>query len=145
MLFAVPDSLDLRTAALTEPLAVTLRGVWHSGAQAGDSVVVMGAGPIGLLATRRCMPAESPMCVVEPNPDRRRFAERFGSRLPRPTTCSRGRRSSQVGTGRARLYPVMRRCSRTRWSVLGYAGTVVIPGITVGRPEIYTMLLAVNG
>ena len=44
----VPDTLDLETAALTEPLSVALHGVNRSGADAGSKVVVFGAGPIGL-------------------------------------------------------------------------------------------------
>jgi 2-desacetyl-2-hydroxyethyl bacteriochlorophyllide A dehydrogenase len=44
----IPDALPFETAALIEPLAVALHGVNRSGARAGDKVVVLGAGPIGL-------------------------------------------------------------------------------------------------
>lgn len=46
---AIPDSLDLRRAALAEPLAVALHGVSLAGTIEGKSVLVMGAGPVGLL------------------------------------------------------------------------------------------------
>ncbi|ULH13828.1 NAD(P)-dependent alcohol dehydrogenase, partial (plasmid) [Deinococcus sp. KNUC1210] len=45
--FAIPDSMSLDSAALLEPLAV---GVWaarRGGVKMGDSVAVIGAGPIG--------------------------------------------------------------------------------------------------
>jgi L-iditol 2-dehydrogenase len=45
----VPESLPLEHAALTEPLACVVRGLEETGAQPGDSVVVIGAGPIGLM------------------------------------------------------------------------------------------------
>src|ERR1700729_1365821 len=45
----VPDEVPLEPAALTEPLACVVRGLEESGAQAGDSMVVIGAGPIGLM------------------------------------------------------------------------------------------------
>src|SRR6202000_1665453 len=45
----VPESLPLEHAALTEPLACVVRGVEEAGAKRGDSVVVIGAGPIGLM------------------------------------------------------------------------------------------------
>jgi (R,R)-butanediol dehydrogenase / meso-butanediol dehydrogenase / diacetyl reductase len=48
MVYPIPDSLDFETAALAEPLAVALHGVNRSGAKPGETVVVFGAGPIGL-------------------------------------------------------------------------------------------------
>jgi len=45
----LPDTLDFDTAALAEPLACVLRGQEAVGLGAGDAVLVMGAGPIGLL------------------------------------------------------------------------------------------------
>jgi len=45
----LPDALDFDTAALTEPLACVLRGQEAVGLGAGDAVLVMGAGPIGLM------------------------------------------------------------------------------------------------
>ena len=49
MLRALPDGLDLRTAAAIEPAAVA----WHAVARAGDvqgkTVLVIGSGPIGAL------------------------------------------------------------------------------------------------
>jgi L-iditol 2-dehydrogenase len=45
----VPESLPLEHAALTEPLACVVRGLEETGARSGDSVVVIGAGPIGLM------------------------------------------------------------------------------------------------
>lgn len=48
-LCAVPADLDDKVAALIEPLAVVLRGVEQSEMVVGDHVVVLGAGPIGLL------------------------------------------------------------------------------------------------
>ena len=45
----VPDEVPLEHAALTEPLACVVRGLEESGAKAGDTMVVIGAGPIGLM------------------------------------------------------------------------------------------------
>jgi (R,R)-butanediol dehydrogenase/meso-butanediol dehydrogenase/diacetyl reductase len=44
----VPDGLDLRAAALTEPLSVGAHAVRMAGALLGARVLVIGAGPIGL-------------------------------------------------------------------------------------------------
>ncbi|MEU1106762.1 L-idonate 5-dehydrogenase [Streptomyces tibetensis] len=46
---ALPDGLELRRAALAEPLAVALHAVRRAGEVAGRRVLVTGAGPIGCL------------------------------------------------------------------------------------------------
>ncbi len=43
----IPDSLSFRDAALTEPLACVVHGIEEAGIQLGDTVTVIGAGPIG--------------------------------------------------------------------------------------------------
>jgi threonine dehydrogenase-like Zn-dependent dehydrogenase len=48
LLLEVPNGLDARRAALTEPLAVGLHAVARSGATATDGAVVVGCGPVGL-------------------------------------------------------------------------------------------------
>jgi L-iditol 2-dehydrogenase len=45
----IPDELPLEHAALTEPLACVMRGLEESAAHPGDTLAVIGAGPIGLL------------------------------------------------------------------------------------------------
>lgn len=44
----LPKSASLADGAIVEPLAVALHGVNMSGMKAGDKVLVLGAGPIGL-------------------------------------------------------------------------------------------------
>src|SRR5579862_1285944 len=45
----IPESMSAEHAALTEPLACVVRGLEESGAKAGQTAIVLGAGPIGLL------------------------------------------------------------------------------------------------
>ncbi len=45
----VPQEMPLEFAALTEPLACVIRGMEESGVRPGDTMVVIGAGPIGLM------------------------------------------------------------------------------------------------
>jgi len=49
-LHAVDESIPLRVAALTEPLAVALHGITRGDVRSGDRVLITGAGPIGLLS-----------------------------------------------------------------------------------------------
>ena len=50
-LYALPQHTSFIAAALTEPLACALHGIEASEIQPGDTVVVIGAGPLGLLLT----------------------------------------------------------------------------------------------
>lgn len=50
MLRPLPDSIDLRTAALIEPGSVAWHAVARAGDVAGKSALVIGSGPIGALA-----------------------------------------------------------------------------------------------
>jgi len=45
----VPENMRAEHAALTEPLACVVRGLEESNAKAGQTAIVVGAGPIGLL------------------------------------------------------------------------------------------------
>ena len=49
-LVKIPGDLSSEEAALTEPTSVAIHAVKRSGAGPGDSVVVLGAGTVGLLA-----------------------------------------------------------------------------------------------
>jgi L-iditol 2-dehydrogenase len=48
-LLILPDSLGFSEAAMVEPLACVMRGVEESGIVEGDTVVVIGTGPVGLM------------------------------------------------------------------------------------------------
>ena len=78
--YRVPDGLGLRTAALTEPLAVAWHGVLRSGIEKGQRALVTGAGPIGLLtiAVLRDLGVED-VTVSEPAPIRRERATEVGA------------------------------------------------------------------
>jgi L-iditol 2-dehydrogenase len=45
----LPEGMPFAHAALTEPLACVMRGLEESAARAGQTAIVLGAGPIGLL------------------------------------------------------------------------------------------------
>jgi 2-desacetyl-2-hydroxyethyl bacteriochlorophyllide A dehydrogenase len=80
-LYRVPDALELRTAALTEPLAVALHQIDRGGARPGDRVLVTGAGPIGLLTVAALVAiGVDDVTVSEPAARRRTRALDVGAR-----------------------------------------------------------------
>lgn len=50
--YLVPEHVTYQDAALIEPLACVMKGADESGLKAGDDVVVIGLGPIGLMFVR---------------------------------------------------------------------------------------------
>lgn len=57
MVVPIPDDMDLKTAALAEPLAVGMHGITNAGGVDGRAVLVSGSGPIGLLAAAAALDA----------------------------------------------------------------------------------------
>jgi (R,R)-butanediol dehydrogenase / meso-butanediol dehydrogenase / diacetyl reductase len=76
---AHPDLTD-EVAAQVEPATVAFHGVRRSRITPGDTVVVQGAGPIGLLALQFARAAGAgDVLVIEPSPARRRLATELGA------------------------------------------------------------------
>ncbi len=80
MLLRVPDQVRDRAAALTEPLAVALHAVRTAHINLGDTAVVIGAGPIGLLVTQ-CLRVAGARAigVIEVAPGRAELAAHLGA------------------------------------------------------------------
>jgi 2-desacetyl-2-hydroxyethyl bacteriochlorophyllide A dehydrogenase len=139
-LFRIPDALDLRTAALTEPVAVALRGVRRAGARPGDRVLVSGAGPIGLLTTAvLAAGGVTEITVSEPNARRRHLAEKVGA----STTLSPEELERPAATMDLVAAPYHRvfECSGHADAIeaglenLDRAGTLVLSGTGMRRPQ----------
>jgi len=76
----VPDALDLRAAALAEPLAIALHAITRSHMVVGQSATVFGAGPIGALIIASLVAAgHGPITVIEPGANRQALAHRLGA------------------------------------------------------------------
>ncbi len=77
--FSLPDALDAESGALLEPLGVALHAVSLANVKPGDSAVIIGAGPIGLLILEAAKQAKmEPIFVVEQLPWRLHLAEKLG-------------------------------------------------------------------
>lgn len=76
----VPDDFDADAAALLEPLGVAIHAVDLAPIQPMDTVVVLGAGPIGLLIAQVAHLAGAGTCfVMDPLAYRLDVAERLGA------------------------------------------------------------------
>ncbi|KAJ5165947.1 hypothetical protein N7492_006243 [Penicillium capsulatum] len=78
--FRLPKSMPLDITALVEPLAVAWHAVNRSPLQGTDTVLVVGAGPIGLAIIQVLKARGIEMIiVVEISEQRRQFARNFGA------------------------------------------------------------------
>jgi threonine dehydrogenase-like Zn-dependent dehydrogenase len=76
----VPNGLEPRLAALTEPFAVGVHAVAKSGLRSDDAAIVLGCGPIGLaVITDLKQRGVSPVVAADLSPARRALAERLGA------------------------------------------------------------------
>jgi L-iditol 2-dehydrogenase len=80
-LLPVPPGFPAELAALTEPLACCLNGVERAGVEPGDTVAVVGLGPIGLMLCACVADAGGRPVGVGSRPERRALAPAFGAEL----------------------------------------------------------------
>ena len=73
----VSSKLSLEELALVEPLSIGAHGVWRSGIGAGETALVIGAGPIGLAVVAGVRAAGATAVVLELSKQRREFCRKY--------------------------------------------------------------------
>ncbi len=78
-LVVVPENVDLIEASLTEPSAVALHALRRTGVDVGDSIAILGTGPIGLMLAQwaRIMGAGK-IFLVDIVEEKLQFAQKLG-------------------------------------------------------------------
>ena len=78
--YRLPEGLDLRTAALTEPLACCLRGVDLLGVRHGEAVALVGFGAIGKIMLQLLkLAGAGEIAVIETDAGKREEAMKMGA------------------------------------------------------------------
>jgi threonine dehydrogenase-like Zn-dependent dehydrogenase len=144
-LLRVPDALSDVAAATTEPCAVGLHAVREARMQPGESAVVMGAGPIGLM-TLLWLKKEgvAHVTVSDYAPSRRALAQQLGADL----VLNPGEQSvAEAHIGAAgKAAPVVFECVgvegtlRQAMELVDRAGRVVVVGVCMKEDRIYPMV-----
>lgn len=77
--FEIDESVPWEAAVLMEPMSVGRHGAFRTNPKQTDKVVILGAGPIGLLAALSLLCEKiSHICIVDVDPFRLQKAEEFG-------------------------------------------------------------------
>ena len=143
----LPDSMSFEDGALLEPLSVGLAAIERSGLKLGSSVIICGAGPIGLI-TLLCAKAAGaePILISDINQDRLNFAKTLVSGKPGnvktflvPRGKSPEEQASLMNTELGQEPDIALECSGVESSIsaciysVRFGGTVFVVG--VGKRE----------
>lgn len=80
-LLPVPPALPSEVAAMAEPLACCLHAIERAGIEPGQTVAVLGLGPVGLMLCAAAKDAGAHVVAVGSRPERRALAPAFGAVL----------------------------------------------------------------
>ena len=75
----IPDKVSFEAAAMCEPLACVLHGLNETHAERGDSIVIIGAGPIGLMFMQVAKLSGLRVIAVVKRDEQVKDARRFGA------------------------------------------------------------------
>jgi len=139
-LHRLPDALPMRVAALVEPVAVACHDVRLGEVQAGEQVVVIGGGPIGMLVALVSQIRGAHVLMAEINPFRIKLARNLGIEAVNPKDCDLvelvNERTGGAGadvvfevSGSAAGAEMMTRLPRTR-------GRIVVVAIFAEQPRV---------
>ncbi len=79
-LLEIPPHLSFQAAALTEPLACALRGAQAARPISGETVVILGAGPVGLIFVQLAAQAGADLILLGKGEQRLRIGQECGAR-----------------------------------------------------------------
>jgi threonine dehydrogenase-like Zn-dependent dehydrogenase len=139
-LYPMPAGLQLEDGCLTEPLAVAIHGLARAGAVPGEDVIVVGLGPIGLLAIAALRARGGGQITgVDPVEVRRALASTLGADHveSRVEDAKAGAPLVLECTGRADLLQ-----DATNLAAAG--GRVVLLGVAVEQSTVTTMVWVVR-
>jgi (R,R)-butanediol dehydrogenase/meso-butanediol dehydrogenase/diacetyl reductase len=79
MCYRLPPAVSFEVGALVEPFAATVRAVKRAGIGRGETVAVVGAGPVGIMALQAARIAGAEVLALEPARSRQELAASCGA------------------------------------------------------------------
>jgi len=146
--FKLPDEVSYEMGALLEPLAVAVYSVQRAEIRMGDAVLVLGAGPIGLMCLLAAKAAgASQVAITDINEQRLAFAKTLGATSVHHIDIQRGNEgvlqvdmATQIANSLGRAPTAALECSGAQSSVhlalkaMDSRGIMVVIGR--GAPEV---------
>jgi (R,R)-butanediol dehydrogenase/meso-butanediol dehydrogenase/diacetyl reductase len=138
----LPPDVDLKLAALTEPLAVACHDVRRARVAAGETVVVIGGGPIGVMIALVARSRGARVIVSEVNPSRIAFIRKLGLGLevvdPGETDLARSVEEVTNGAGADVVFEVSGSAAGAlaMTTLAGLRGRIVVVAIFSAPPAV---------
>ncbi|MFZ0042749.1 MAG: zinc-binding dehydrogenase, partial [Solirubrobacteraceae bacterium] len=136
----LPPDIDLKIAALTEPLAVACHDVRRARVAAGETVVVIGGGPIGVLISLVARTRGAQVILSEVNTSRLAFARQLGLTVidPGQTDVAQAIEDITAGAGADVVFEVSGSAAgaTTMTRLAGLRGRVVVVAIFSSPPAV---------
>lgn len=136
----LPPGIDLKIAALTEPLAVACHDVRRSRVAAGETVVVIGGGPIGVLISLVARSRGAQVILSEVNASRLAFARQLGLTVVDPGQANLAQAIEDItaGAGADVVFEVSGSAAgaMTMTRLAGLRGRVVVVAIFSSPPPV---------
>jgi (R,R)-butanediol dehydrogenase / meso-butanediol dehydrogenase / diacetyl reductase len=136
----LPPDIDLKIAALTEPLAVACHDVRRARVAAGETVVVIGGGPIGVLISLVARSRGAQVILSEVNGSRLAFARQLGLTVidPGQTDVAQAIEDISAGAGADVVFEVSGSTAgaMTMTKLAGLRGRVVVVAIFSSPPAV---------
>jgi (R,R)-butanediol dehydrogenase/meso-butanediol dehydrogenase/diacetyl reductase len=136
----LPPDIDLKVAALTEPLAVACHDVRRGRVTAGETVVVIGGGPIGVLISLVARARGAHVTLCEVNASRLAFARELGLTVidPGQTDVAQAIEDVTAGAGADVVFEVSGSAAgaMTMTRLAGLRGRVVVVAIFSSPPTV---------
>jgi threonine dehydrogenase-like Zn-dependent dehydrogenase len=135
---ALPDGMSTRDAAWIEPLAVAVRAVCTSPLRIGDTVAVIGGGPVGQLVMQVLRRAgASHVLLVEPST----FRRDMGMRLAADEAITPQELAERLASGEQREVDLVMECSghpsavQSGLEMVAPGGTIRLIGMSPSPPS----------
>ncbi len=154
-MYKIPPDVEPRLASLVEPIAVAVHDVRGSGLQVGETALIIGSGPIGLLiAIVAAHTGARRVVISEINPYRQQVAKEMGFEVVDPTTDDFDDQINRLsdGTGFDVVFEVSgsKAGIRSSTAFVKNAGTVMIIGMAsepylVNLAEVFAKEIRLKG
>lgn len=145
LVYPLPKSVTLEQGALIEPTAIGCQAVGRSRLEAGETALVIGAGPIGLMILQVARARGAEVFISDIDPERLALGESLGAEeVINPREESLGTRLEEITSGEG---PVVvfeavgsEATIKQALNVVSAAGRVVIVGLCSGGVELQPSL-----
>jgi len=136
-MYRLPNSIDLKLAALAEPLAVAVHDVRRSGLKVGQNTLIIGGGPIGIFIAMVAQLAGAQVYISEVSDFRLDFAEKMGYKTLNPLSPDFDQTVAEITKGKG--FDVVFEVSGSKAGIASVtklvkiSGTVMVVGMAADK------------